>query len=741
MVALFIVMLILIWIGAFGSLPNREDIKSMENPLASEVYSADSVLLGRFFLQERSQATYDQISKHVIDALVATEDVRFYKHHGIDWTSTARVLVKTLFLQHESSGGGSTITQQLVKNYFPRRHYFFFSLLINKIRENIIASRLEKVYSKKQILALYLNTVSFGDNTFGIETAADRFFSTSAENISLQDAAVLIGMLKATYMYNPRVFPDRSRARRNVVLAQLHKYDSISQATYDSLSKLPIDLHYNKVNHHDGLAPYFRAFVQQEMLAKLEAIKKESGTEYNLYTDGLKIYTTIDSRMQQYAEQAVRDHMRVVQKEFDAHWRNADPWKAHPEVLTHAIKNSTHYKSLKQQGLSEDAIMQAMNEPVLMTEFAWEGERERKRSPVDSIQYYLKMLNAGVLAMDKNGAIKVWVGGIDHHYFQYDHVRESTKRQVGSTFKPFVYAAALEHGSKPCDYISASKTVYTDMENWTPENGHENYDRKYSMAGGLAHSVNTVSIKLLEEAGIANTIALARRAGITSDIPAVPSIALGTPSISVMEMVAAYASFIHDGKSVQPYYITTVKDKTGRVLLANESTAGDQVMSPETANLTVALMKEVINNGTAASLRTRYALHNDMAGKTGTTQSNSDGWFMGLIPDLVVGTWVGADDPSIRFRSTALGQGAHTALPIFAKFLQQVNADASLRSVSQAHFSPLTNRQERLLACDFEKDDKNFLQKVFGKKDKEVERQKFGEEKKKKGFFKKLFGN
>lgn len=741
LVLLFALIFILVLIEALGPVPDRQELESMENPLATEVYSADSVLLGRFFIQERSQTQYDKISPHVIHSLIATEDVRFYKHNGIDWRSLARVIVKSILFQRESSGGGSTITQQLVKNYYPRRSYFIFSLLINKIRENIIATRLEKIYTKEEILALYLNTVPFGDNTYGIETAANRFFSVSSDQLSLPEAAVLVGMLKATYSYNPRVFPDRAFKRRNVVMNQLLKYDFITDATHDSLTTLPIELRYNKVNHNEGLAPYFRSYVQQQVASLLNGKRNGDGENYNMYTDGLKIYTTLDSKLQQYAEEAVSNHMSKLQKEFDNHWQKSSPWQAHPEVLQKAIRNSNRYLALKKGGMSEPDILKEMDAPVLTNVFTWNGEKEMMMSPIDSIKHYLMMLNTGVLAMDKTGNIKVWVGGIDHHHFQFDHVRESTKRQVGSTFKPVVYAAALEEGIKPCDYISAQKTVYTDVKNWTPENGHENYDLKYSMAGGLAYSVNTVSVRLLEETGIDNTIALARRMGITSEIPSVPSIALGTPSISVEEMVTAYVSFINGGRNVTPVCITKITDQFGKVLVENEPVGGDQAMEAEHARMMVEMLKGAVDNGTASALRTQYGLKNDIGGKTGTTQSNSDGWFMAVTPELVVGTWVGADDPSVRFRSTALGQGAHMALPVFARFYQKANADKALNHYTKKKFEPLNGRESRLMSCEFFKDDANFVEKLFGKNEAEVKEKKFGEKEKKKGFFKRLFGN
>lgn len=738
----FVILFFLVWIGLFGTLPDASALKQIKNPAASEVYSADSVLLGRFYIQERTVIPYEKISPNVIKSLIATEDIRFHSHNGVDYRSLARVLVKSILLQKESSGGGSTITQQLVKNLYPRKHYALLSMPVNKIREAIIARRMEKLYSKEDILELYLNTVSFGDNTYGIQAAAQRFYSTKAIDLSMDQAAVLIGMLKATYYYNPRVFPERSVKRRNIVLHQLGKYKMLSVASVDSLQALPITLKYSNLSYHEGVAPYFRAHIRSELLAWCNKNLNEHDKPFNLYTDGLKIYTTIDSRLQRYAETAVKKHMPLLQGEFNRHWGKIEPWKGKPQILEQAIRRSERYKSLKAQGLGEKEILAEMGKPIPMMVFTWDGEKEMNLSPIDSIKHYLKFLNVGLLAMNpKTGAINAWVGGIDHRYFQFDHVRESTKRQVGSTFKPIVYASALEQGIRPCDYISAERTQFTNMKNWTPSNGEENYNLKYSMEGALAYSVNTASVRIIERGGIDNTIALARRMGITSEIPAVPSIALGTPSISMIEMVTAYSSFANEGKGVYPYYITSITNRDGDVLEKfSHDNPDEQVLSAEHAAIMIEMLKRVVNEGTAGSLRSRYGLQGDIAGKTGTTQSNADGWFMALTPKLVVGTWVGADDPGIRFRTTALGQGAHTALPIFASFYKQVYNDPKRRTFATARFEALPDSYRRQLSCDLFKEDETFIEKLFGKKDDgELKTREFGKEEKKEGFFKRLF--
>ena len=738
----------LVWVGAFGHMPGRKELSLVENPAASEVYSSDSVLLGRYFIQERSAIHYEDIPKAVENALLSTEDVRFYDHHGIDIKSMGRVLFKSILLQDESSGGGSTITQQLVKNLYPRRSYMFGSLLINKIREMIIAWRIENIYEKQAILTLYLNTIPFADNTFGIEAASQRFFSCHTKNLSVDQAAVLVGMLKATHYYNPRIFPERARVRRNVVLTQMTKYGYLDKKDSEKNQKKKLNLKYNRITHHTGLAPYFRANLQKELLEWCKTHVKPNGEPYNLFTDGLKIYTTIDSRLQKYAEEAVRTQMSSLQKKFDAHWDKREPWHKQPQVVKDAIRRSDRYQKLSAQGMSEADIEKEMSKKVAMTIFTWQGQQDVKMSPLDSIKHHLKFLNAGFLAIEPSqGAVRAWVGGIDHHYFQYDHVKVSTKRQVGSTFKPIVYAAALEQGVKPCDFISAEKTVYTnvkDMDSWTPENSDQNYDLEYSMEGALAYSVNTVSVKVLEKAGIRNAISLARRMGIKSRIPAVPSLALGVADISMVEMVSAYACFVNKGKPVNAFYLLSITNSRGETLEEFKVTRpAKQALSAKRAEMILHMLKRTVNEGTGGRMRWEYGVTNDMGGKTGTTQSNADGWFMAVTPKLVMGSWVGSDDPRIRFRSTSLGQGSSTALPVVAKFMQQVNKDKSLNTISRARFPKLSEDSEAELACALYKSDLTFWETLFGPSEKDsvkvdVKRD-FGVEPKKEGLFKKLF--
>jgi penicillin-binding protein 1A len=701
--AFIFLLLFIVWIET----PSNRELRRIQNQVASEIYSADSVLIGRYYLQDRTEVTFEGISPAVIDALIATEDVRFYNHSGVDYRSLGRVLVKSILQRDESSGGGSTLTQQLAKNLYPRRRYWIFPMLLNKLREVRIAIRLEDIYSKKELLTLYLNTVPFADNVFGIEAAADRFYSKPAKDLTVDQAAMLVGMLKATHSYNPRLFPDRSMKRRNVVISQMLKFKKLSAADADSFKVKPLELVYNKISHHQGLAPYFREHLKAELLAWCNNNEKEDGTPYNLYTDGLKIFTTIDSKLQVYAEKAVVQQMTEIQKVFFDHWGNQKPWKGKEEVLDQAIKRSSRYRQLKEQELSEEEILQELQKPIPMTLFTWQGDREAITSPIDSIIHHLQYLNAGFLAVDpSSGSIKAWVGGIDHDFFQFDHVKTSTKRQVGSIFKPIVYAMAIEKGANPCDFISAERQTYIDKEGekWTPRNSQNDYEVEYSMRGALAYSINTIAVKLIEKAGVSNTVTLAKNMGITSDMPEVPSISLGSSNISLMEMTAAYSCLTNDGVAIAPYFLNTITDMNGKVFdnfkpVANKA----QVMKKETAQLITSMLRTVIHEGTASRLRWRYGVYTDVAGKTGTTQSNADGWFIAMTPKLVIGTWVGADDPRIRFRTTELGQGSNTALPITAYFLQQVNKDPKYSSLSTAKFPPLAEPLQTRLDCDLYK--------------------------------------
>jgi penicillin-binding protein 1A len=466
----------------------------------------------------------------------------------------------------------------------------------------------------------------------------------------------------------------------------------------------PIELKMNKVSHHQGLAPYFREYLKAELLVWCKNNKKNDGSPYNLYTDGLKIYTTIDSKLQTYAENAVTEQMTIVQKQFFDHWGKEKPWKGKNEVVQEAIRRSDRYKKLKLQGLQEEEILAILKKPIPMRLFTWQGEEDAKVSVIDSIEHHLQYLNAGFLAVEPStGGVKAWVGGIEHDFFQYDHVKATTKRQVGSTFKPIVYAMALEKGVQPCELISAGQETYIDKEGvkWTPRNSQNDYQVEYTMRGALAYSVNTVSVKLIEEAGVENTIRLARKMGISSEMPEVPSIALGSSSISLMEMTGAYSCIANQGIATLPYYIETIHDLNGNLYKDfKQAGTGKRALSKETAQLVTRMMQSVVHEGTASRLRWKYGILNDVAGKTGTTQSNADGWFMAMTPKLVIGSWVGADDPRIRFRLTELGQGSSTALPMVAYFMKQVNRDPAFKSITDSKFKTLPRELQAQLDCD-----------------------------------------
>ncbi len=743
------ILLYSIKIGVIGQLPNKEQLSKIHNFEASEIYSADNQLLGRYYIQNRTVLSYDQISKNLTDALVATEDARFFEHHGIDYRSLFRVFFKTVLFGDRSSGGGSTITQQLAKNIYHRQDYALFSMIITKFREMLIASDIEKIYSKKEILTLYLNTVPFGGNIFGIESASQRFFQKNAKDVNIQEAATMIGMLKATTYYNPKNNPERSLGRRNVVLSQMAKNGVFEERKLDSISNLPLELNYKRIDQNDGLATYFREHVRLALNKLIPHISDSLGKSLNLYTDGLRIYTTLDSKLQYYAERAVHKHMRALQKSFDDHWKGRQkPWESDKDIMNRALKQSSTYRQLLASGISKDSVNQLLNLKKEIEVYSWSGKETVKMNTMDSIKFYLKFLNTGFLSVEPTtGKIKAWVGGINHRFFKYDHVSLNSKRQVGSIFKPIVYASALEQNISPCMYIKAEQETYLEKDKeWTPSNSGNEYEGKYSFEGALTNSVNTVSVKVLEKAGIENTIALAKDMGIQSNIPEVPSIALGTPSISLTEMVTSYCAFVNGGKRIDPYFITRIEDDEGNIIWQKSKSKTHQALSKSTSQMMIEMLKNVVNSGTAIRLRNTYKLKNDIAGKTGTTQSNADGWFMAMTPKLVSGVWVGGEYPSIHFRTTALGQGANMALPIYALYQQQINRDAKYNKISRAQFPIPPRSIQRELDCDPFKEDVNLWESLFGKKqdreNKIREKKEYSKKpvpkKKEKGFFKKF---
>ncbi|HNR49321.1 MAG TPA: PBP1A family penicillin-binding protein [Bacteroidia bacterium] len=663
----------------FGKLPTFEELENQKSALASEVISSDNVILGKYYIQNRSNIHFKELADNTVKALEATEDVRFYQHSGVDLRGLARVFFKTVILQQQSSGGGSTITQQLAKNLFPRENESGLKLVIRKIKEWIIAVRLERNYTKPEIMAMYLNTVEFGHNSFGIKSAAKTFFNKIPSQLHTEESAMLIGMLQAPSRYSPVRNPENAKNRRNTVLSQMSKYNFITQSAYDSLSKLPIKLNFKAEDHNEGLAPYFRETLRLELTKWCSEHKKADGSTYNLYRDGLRIYTTIDSRMQEYAEEALKEHLTALQKTFDEHWKGRVPWAQHPEVIEEGIKRSARYASLKADGLSEAEIKENFNTKIPMTVFSWHGDIDTVMSPLDSLKYYKRFLQSGVMSMEpQTGFVRAWVGGNNYRFFKYDHVKAG-RRQVGSTFKPFLYTLAMQEGYSPCFKVPNVKVSIPipGQPDWTPSNSDGKYGGMLTLKEALAESVNVISAYLMKEFGPSAVIQIARKMGITSPIDEVPSICLGTPDVSLFEMCGAYCTFANKGVWTEPIYITRIEDKNGLVLQEFVPRKVEAI-SEETAYLMIKLMQGVVEKGTGARLRFRYGLNNPIAGKTGTTQNQSDGWFMGITPNLVTGVWTGCEDRSVHFRTTYLGQGANTALPLWAIYMKKLYADKDL---------------------------------------------------------------
>lgn len=696
-----------VYYGTFGELPTEHDLKAIKNPVASEVYSADGVLLGKYYIKNRTNVPYEQISNHILQALVATEDSRFFEHRGVDFQSLLRVLVKTLILGDKSAGGGSTLTQQVIKNIYGRPDYGRLTMPVSKIKEMIIASRLEKVYSKEEVIALYLNTVPFGEQAFGIHTACQRFFSKIPKNVSPTEAATLIGMLKAPTYYSPRRNPENALRRRNTVLGQMVKGGYISQAQANNLKQEPIELKYNRVTRSDGLAPHFRDKLKADLKAWAKENPQKNGDKHNIFTDGLKIYTTIDSRMQQYAQEAVKTHMTELQNQFYTHWeaKGKAPWYADPSILERAKQRTSRYKSMKKAGRSSLEIDRAFRKPMQMTVFTHEGEVTKTMTPMDSLKHYLQFLNTGFVVMNpKTGGIQASVGSVSHEYFEYDHTR--SKRQVGSTFKPIVYATALTSGLHPCYFYKNELAKYVDHDGWTPKNADKNYAGYYSLKGALANSVNTVSAKIMLDnyVGVDRTIDMARKMGIHNDIPEYASIVLGTADLTVEEMVTAYATFANGGYAVKPYYITKITDGNGKLIQQfknpNQLTEENRILRPGVAQAMVNILQDVVDEGTGRRLRFKYKLNNDMGGKTGTTQNQSDGWYMGFTPELVGGTWTGGANRNIRFESIRYGQGANMALPVWGEFLTRLQQDSiRFNNIVNAEFPQLSDSLFAELDC------------------------------------------
>lgn len=717
----------LINFGLFGKLPSFDELENPKANLATEVYSNDGVLLGKYYSENRTMTTYDHLPKSLVNALLATEDARFYSHTGVDIKAVMRVFKGVII--KDNSGGGSTITQQLAKNLFPRERLNKFQLIMRKFKEWVIAVKLERSYTKEEIISMYLNVVPFSDNAYGISSASKTYFSKPVDSLNTIESAVLVGMLKAPSVYNPRLHPEASKSRRDIVLTQMKKYGFISAKTLDSLSKQPLVIKFSRQDHLEGPAPYFREELRAYMKAWCKKNKKPDGSNYDIYKDGLKIYTTIDSRMQQYAEESVEEHLKSFQTLFFNQFKYHDPWRGFKDQLEIKYTHLPAYVQLKDSGLSRTEIDSILMKPKKLKVFSWkakDNDLDTIMSIYDSMRYTREILQAGFIVIDpESGYIKAWVGGANYKYFKFDHVNMGgIGRQVGSTFKPFVYTEAIrDKGYSPCFQIPNQLITFYKNDpkwhigsNWTPHNSGGGYGGMMTLKNGLAYSVNTISARLMYEMSPEAVINLVREMGITVKIEKVPSICLGVADIPLIQIAGAYTTFINKGVYSQPMFIDRIEDKNGNVI---QQFAPNQkeVLDEEAAYVMTQLLKGVVDIGTAKRLHSKYGFpaSMDIAGKTGTTQSNSDGWFMGLTPELMAGVWVGCDDRYIRFRSTAFGQGAAVALPIWALFFKKVMADKEL------HFDQ--NRK-----FDVPKGDKTIELDCAKYDDPTIDYSKFGEE-------------
>ena len=680
--------------GIFGTMPTFDELENPRTNLATEIISADGKILGTYYIENRSNVRYAELSHYMPEALISIEDERFTEHSGIDEKALLRVAFGVL--TGRKKGGGSTITQQLAKNLFPRGENLSTpKLVLRKFQEWITATKLEHNYSKEEIVAMYLNTVAFGHNTFGIRSAASTFFDKNPKDLSIEECALMAGVVNAPTRYSPIRNPERSLGRRNLVLKKMAENGFITEAECDSISLIPIDMtHFNIKDHNSGQATYFREFLRGYLNDWAKNTTRADGTPYNIYRDGLRIYTTIDSRMQRYAEEAVSEFMgKELQPMFYKHWKGhknapfsnltADQIDG---LLETSMKRSDRYRVLKNEDMPYDSIKAVFNRPVRMTVFSWNGPIDTVMTPMDSIRYYKWFLQASLVSIESHtGHVKAYVGGLDYRFFNYDHVTQA-RRQVGSTFKPFLYSYAMGDSEfTPCTKIPniPYNIELPDGRFWSPSNGGGG-GGEISLKNALAQSNNWISAYLMNHYGPEAIITHVRRMGVESPIDPVPSICLGSCDLKLIEMVGAMSTFANQGVYIKPMFITRIEDKNGNVI-QRFSPEESEAMSEIAAYKTIELMKGVVQSGTGVRLRSLYGFNNPIAGKTGTTQKNSDGYFMGITPDLTTGVWVGAEDRSVHFRSTRLGQGSHTALPIWALYMRKVYNDKSL-NVSQGNF-------------------------------------------------------
>ena len=695
----------------FGPMP---DLKTLENPkseLASELISEDGKSIGKYFFENRAPVEFDQVSQRLLEALIATEDARFVKHSGIDLRSLFRV-AKGVLTGDTGSGGGSTLTQQVAKNLFETRSEKYRGALgsiplvrtvIAKTKEWILAVILESKYTKREILMMYLNTVSFGNNTYGIKVAAKTYFNKDAWNLDVHEAALLVGMLQNPTLYNPLRFPTNALNRRNTVLDQMKKYQFLDEEKYGAYREKPLSLKFTIESHNTGLAPYFRESMRGYLKNWVQQYNDDNGTDYDLYTSGLRIYTTIDSRMQKYAEEAVTEHMKEQQKLFFEHWKGRNPWidengKEIKGFLERAVRVSPRFIALKKE-VGEEEAWKIMRTPYKMKVFSWDGEKEVTMSPMDSIKYYKHFLRTGMMSMDpRNGHVKAWVGGINFRYFKYDHVKQGA-RQPGSTFKPFVYVSALDKNFlTPCDHIVDRPVTFTLADGvpggWTPQNANGKYSyQSLSLRQAIGKSVNTVSAQIIKMVKPSTVVEYAHKLGINSELQATPALSLGASEVSLHEMVSAYCAFVNSGHRTEPITILRIEDRYGN-LLQEFFPKANQELSENMAYNMIYLMRGAVEDpgGTAGRLRSYGVTEgNEIAAKTGTTSNYSDGWFMGMTHSLVTGVWVGGEDRSTHFRTMAYGQGGRIAMPAWGLYMQKVYADPTLIQYRKGKFNAPPN--------------------------------------------------
>lgn len=685
-VPVYIYLVILNPFDLFGRMPGLRDVENPENDLSSEVISADGIVLGRYFRYNRSQVTYDQLPSNLVKTLIISEDHRFHDHSGMDFISYLRVVWG--IVTFDSQGGGSTLTQQTAKNLFSTRGDELrgrlgklspsLELLISKTKEWVIAVQLERNFTKEEIIAMYLNTVPFNNNAYGIRIASETYFNKDIEDLSLDETALLVGMLQGTDRFNPVRYPERALQKRNEILYKLYKHRYINtRQEYDSIKALPIRLNFNVQDQNEGLATYFRSVLRND----LQRWCSENG--YDLLDSGLKIYTTIDSRIQRYAEEAMLEHMKQLQSEFDQAWGpTRNPWvddggEEIANFLQRKIKRTDTYKQLvKKYGENSDSVEISLNIKKPTRIFTWNGDRDTIFSAMDSLRYYNRFLQTGLMSMNpETGEVKAWVGGTDHRYFKFDHVYQS-KRQPGSTFKPFVYGKAMEDGFQPCfELLDISPTINLGTTIYHPKNSDGTYGsgEKYTLRQAMARSLNSITVQLMDRLKPDNVVSFAKRVGISSELEPVYSLGLGTSSVSLYEMVGAYSSFVNLGIHIQPYYVTRIEDKHGNVI-QNFIPKMKHVLDEKTAYKMVYMLQGGVEEegGTSQRLSPAITDNNEIGGKTGTTDNASDGWYIGVTHNLVTGVWVGGDEPSIHFPSWGLGSGSHSALPIFDKFMSRL---------------------------------------------------------------------